>query len=193
MMDMMKNYQLPGPRSQQFFDLEQEHTAPGLQSFALHSQLTMAEGRNCTLIDEDGNQYIDFTSGVLVTNVGHSHPHHIKAVRKFTHKIEELAGCQLVIESIVEDFEAKTSLFRNLELVVDKGQRMGMGDFGRRGQLRLAKRKASSVFFSGPTRGANFHFGPKSALPARCYPDPRPLHLQSHQTVAAVQPTPADP
>lgn len=45
---------------------------------------------------------------------------HIKAVRKFTHKIEELAGCQLVIESIVEDFEAKTSLFRKLESVVNK-------------------------------------------------------------------------
>jgi len=45
---------------------------------------------------------------------------HIKAVRKFTHKIDDLAGCQLVIESIVEDFEAKTSLFRKLELVLDK-------------------------------------------------------------------------
>lgn len=45
---------------------------------------------------------------------------HIKAVRKFTHKIEELAGCQLVVESIVEDFEAKMSLFRKLEAVLDK-------------------------------------------------------------------------
>lgn len=45
---------------------------------------------------------------------------HIKAVRKFTHKIEDLAGCQLVVESITEDFEAKTSLFRKLESVVDK-------------------------------------------------------------------------
>lgn len=45
---------------------------------------------------------------------------HIKTARKFTHKIEELAGCQLVVESIVEDFEAKTSLFHKLESVVDK-------------------------------------------------------------------------
>jgi 4-aminobutyrate aminotransferase-like enzyme len=30
--------------------------------------------------DVDGNQYIDFTSGVLVTNVGHSHPHHIDKI-----------------------------------------------------------------------------------------------------------------
>lgn len=45
---------------------------------------------------------------------------HIKTARKFTHKIEELSGCQLVVESIVEDFEAKTSLFHKLESVLDK-------------------------------------------------------------------------
>jgi 4-aminobutyrate aminotransferase-like enzyme len=32
--------------------------------------------------DVDGNRYIDFTSGVLVTNVGHSHPAHVEAIQK---------------------------------------------------------------------------------------------------------------
>ena len=32
--------------------------------------------------DVDGNEYIDFTSGVLVTNLGHSHPHHVEAIRQ---------------------------------------------------------------------------------------------------------------
>ncbi len=32
--------------------------------------------------DVDGNEYIDFTSGVLVTNVGHSHPKHVKAIQE---------------------------------------------------------------------------------------------------------------
>ncbi len=82
MMDMMENYQLPGPRSQQIFDLEQEHIAPGLQSFALHSQLAMAEGRNCTLIDEDGNQYIDFIAGIGVGSIGHCHPHYVASLKQ---------------------------------------------------------------------------------------------------------------
>jgi 4-aminobutyrate aminotransferase len=35
----------------------------------------------CTVTDVDGNVYLDWTSGVLVTNVGHCHPHLVEAVR----------------------------------------------------------------------------------------------------------------
>ncbi|MCC6397634.1 MAG: aspartate aminotransferase family protein [Bacteroidetes bacterium] len=34
------------------------------------------------IYDVDGNKYLDFTSGVLVTNVGHSHPRHVDAIRR---------------------------------------------------------------------------------------------------------------
>ncbi len=40
--------------------------------------------------DVDGNKYLDFTSGVLVTNIGHSHPHHIEAIR---HQAGRLMNC----------------------------------------------------------------------------------------------------
>ena len=79
---MMENYQLPGPRSKQIFDLEQDHIAPGLQSFALYSQLAMAQGRNCTLIDEDENQYIDFIAGIGVGSIGHCHPHYVATLKQ---------------------------------------------------------------------------------------------------------------
>jgi 4-aminobutyrate aminotransferase-like enzyme len=79
---MMENYQLPGPRSKQIFDLEQEHVAPGLQSFALYSQLAIAQGRNCTLIDEDENQYIDFIAGIGVGSIGHCHPHYVATLKQ---------------------------------------------------------------------------------------------------------------
>lgn len=39
-------------------------------------------GEGVQVWDVDGNQYIDLTSGVLVTNVGHSHPKHIEAIRE---------------------------------------------------------------------------------------------------------------
>jgi 4-aminobutyrate aminotransferase-like enzyme len=79
---MMENYQLPGPRSKRIFDLEQDHIAPGLQSFALYSQLAMARGRNCTLIDEDENQYIDFIAGIGVGSIGHCHPHYVATLKQ---------------------------------------------------------------------------------------------------------------
>jgi len=31
--------------------------------------------------DVDGNKYLDFTSGVLVANVGHAHARHVEAIR----------------------------------------------------------------------------------------------------------------
>ena len=40
--------------------------------------------------DVDGNKYLDFTSGVLVANVGHCHPDHVEAIR---HQAGRLMNC----------------------------------------------------------------------------------------------------
>jgi len=39
---------------------------------------------------------------------------------RFTHKIEDLASSEMVIEAIFEDFDEKTAIFHKLESVVDK-------------------------------------------------------------------------
>ena len=39
-----------------------------------------AEG--CYIYDQDGSVYLDFTSGIGVTNTGHCHPHVVEAIRK---------------------------------------------------------------------------------------------------------------
>jgi 4-aminobutyrate aminotransferase-like enzyme len=72
---------LPGPRSQAIFAREQQHIAPGLQSIALFSGIAMAKGRGCKLIDEDGNEYLDFTAGIGVGSVGHCHPRYVAALQ----------------------------------------------------------------------------------------------------------------
>lgn len=56
--------------------------APGLQSIALYSGLAMARGRGCRLIDEDGNEYIDFIAGIGVGSVGHCHPHYVETLQR---------------------------------------------------------------------------------------------------------------
>ena len=43
-----------GPRSREIVAREQQHIAPGSQSFSLYSGLAMARGRGSILIDEDG-------------------------------------------------------------------------------------------------------------------------------------------
>ncbi len=39
-------------------------------------------GRGCTLVDADGNEYLDLLAGVAVCNTGHCHPHVVAAVRE---------------------------------------------------------------------------------------------------------------
>ena len=71
-----------GPRSKEIVAREQRHIAPGFQSFALYSGLAMARGQGSTLIDEDGNEYLDFIAGIAVGSVGHCHPHYVDALKR---------------------------------------------------------------------------------------------------------------
>jgi 4-aminobutyrate aminotransferase-like enzyme len=81
------NRAIPGPRSARIVEEEQRHMSPGLQSIALYSGLAMAQGTGCTLIDEDGNRYIDFVAGIGVGSVGHCHPHYVESLKR---QIEQL-------------------------------------------------------------------------------------------------------
>jgi 4-aminobutyrate aminotransferase-like enzyme len=71
-----------GPRSKAVVARERRYIAPGLQGFAQYAGLAMARGEGCTLIDEDGNRYIDFIAGIAVGSVGHCHPHYVASLIK---------------------------------------------------------------------------------------------------------------
>ena len=44
--------------------------------------VTFESGTGCTLVDADGNEYLDFLSGISVNNVGHCHPKVVAAVQE---------------------------------------------------------------------------------------------------------------
>jgi 4-aminobutyrate aminotransferase-like enzyme len=71
-----------GPQSRRIVAEEQRHMSPGLQSFALSAGLAMARGEGSTLVDEDGNEYIDFIAGIGVGSVGHCHPHYVDSLKR---------------------------------------------------------------------------------------------------------------
>src|SRR5262249_45540066 len=71
-----------GPQSKRIVAEEQRHISPGLQSFALSAGVAMARGEGSTLIDEDGNEYIDFIAGIGVGSVGHCHPHYVESLKR---------------------------------------------------------------------------------------------------------------
>ncbi len=72
----------PGPRSRRLVADEAKHIAPGVQTYALYSGLAIARGIDCTLIDEDGNEYIDFMAGIAVGSIGHCHPHFVESLKR---------------------------------------------------------------------------------------------------------------
>ncbi len=76
-----------GPRSRRIVEQELRHAAPGMQGFALYAGLAMARGAGCTLVDEDGNEYIDFIAGIGVGSVGHCHPHYVEALKRQAEKL----------------------------------------------------------------------------------------------------------
>jgi 4-aminobutyrate aminotransferase-like enzyme len=79
---------IPGPKSRALVAAEAEYVAPGLQRIAQLSGVAMAEGRGCTLIDADGNEYLDFFAGVAVASLGHSHPRFVSGL---VEQLERLA------------------------------------------------------------------------------------------------------
>ena len=70
---------VPGPKSAEYLAMSKQ-AEPGAMADQIPVVWDHAEG--VWVWDADGNEYIDFTSGVLVTNLGHSHPRHVEAIRE---------------------------------------------------------------------------------------------------------------
>ncbi|HEX4600798.1 MAG TPA: aspartate aminotransferase family protein [Gemmatimonadales bacterium] len=78
----LRKIQVPGPKSKALFDAEARYLAPGTQSVALFSQLTIDRGEGAVLYDVDGNSYIDLLAGVGVASLGYAHPKYVAALQR---------------------------------------------------------------------------------------------------------------
>lgn len=89
--------ELPGPRSKELLALARRYEPP---VFNQQVPIVWASGTCAQVTDVDGNTFIDMTSGVLVTNIGHSHPEHVKA-------IQDQAGLLLNCYDFTTEWRAK--------------------------------------------------------------------------------------
>jgi 4-aminobutyrate aminotransferase len=116
--------------------------------------------------DVDGNTFIDWTSGVLVTNVGHCHPELVKAVQEASAKL--LNNYECLHESRVEAAEKLVSV---LPSHLDKCFFLSTGSETIEGALRIMKRKSGKfeiISFHG-----GFHGRTYAALSAGGLPGPK--------------------
>ncbi len=72
---------IPGPESLKYFEEEQKYIAPGIQTIATRSKITIEKGEGCLVYDADGNRYIDFFAGVGVASLGYNHPKYNKMMK----------------------------------------------------------------------------------------------------------------
>jgi len=148
-------------------------------------------GRGCTLRDVDGNEYIDFSSGIYVTNLGHCHPKVTEAVQKWAGKLmnahdfsspvkmELMEKMAEVLPSNLKGFQ----LYDSGTTAVEAGLRVARAATGKHefiscfmdfhgktyGSVSLAQIRSSCY---GPTRAPGFHMVPR--------PDPyRPVWTKS--------------
>ncbi len=77
---------IPGPASE---DLNRRGTAHmiGYSSQVRLFPVAFESGHGVTLTDADGNRYIDFSSGIYVTTLGHCHPKVSEAVASAAHNL----------------------------------------------------------------------------------------------------------
>ena len=75
---------IPGPKSKKLLTDWHKYEA---DVTGYQAQIVWEKGEGCIVTDVDGNKFIDWTSGVLVTNVGHCHPKMIDAVRESVKKL----------------------------------------------------------------------------------------------------------
>jgi 4-aminobutyrate aminotransferase-like enzyme len=72
----------PGPKSNEYHNRCTKHFK-GLSAQVKLFPVAFDSGKGCTLTDVDGNRYIDFSSGIYVTTLGHCHPKISQAVAKY--------------------------------------------------------------------------------------------------------------
>ena len=70
---------IPGPRSREILERHERSVAAPL---SVTLPLVVETARGATITDVDGNTFIDFTGGVGVLNVGHSHPKVVAAAQE---------------------------------------------------------------------------------------------------------------
>lgn len=76
----------PGPESKRMHDSTCRYFR-GLSSQVKLFPVAFEEGFGITLTDVDGNKYLDFSSGIYVTSLGHCHPKISEAVSKWANKL----------------------------------------------------------------------------------------------------------
>ena len=97
----------PGPADRRIIDEDALYMATTTKASPIAARMA----RGTVVLSEDGNVFLDFTSGVGVTNTGHSHPAVVKAIQEQAAKFLHFAGTDFY-------YDVQSSLAKELSRIV---------------------------------------------------------------------------
>ncbi len=89
---------LPGPNAQKVLAADQKYISP---SYTRSYPLVVKRGRGVVIEDVDGNEFLDFSSGIAVVSTGHCHPEVVAAIQKQAAELIHMSGTDFYYESLV--------------------------------------------------------------------------------------------
>lgn len=112
----------PGPKAREFIERDHVATSPSLTRTA---PLVGVEAGGVWVKDTDGNIFLDFSSGIAVTNIGHRHPKVVEAIKNQADKLLFVNSCDFYtlpqVELIERLFEVTPGRFRKRAFLGNSG------------------------------------------------------------------------
>jgi 4-aminobutyrate aminotransferase len=97
----------PGPKARELLGKDTDVIS---QSAVRWYPLVAESGSGCVVKDVDGNEYIDFNSGIAVLAVGHSHPRIVKAIKEQAEKLIHYSWTDFYYKPIIDLGEQLTKI-----------------------------------------------------------------------------------
>jgi 4-aminobutyrate aminotransferase len=89
----------PGPKARELVKKDENVISP---SYVRFYPLVVESGRGCIVKDVDGNEYIDFNSGLVCLNVGHSHPKVVAAIKNQSDRFLHYSNTDFFYAKVVD-------------------------------------------------------------------------------------------
>src|SRR2546423_7642792 len=98
---------LPGPNAQRILEGDAKYISP---YYTRSYPLVAKRGRGVMIEDVDGNEFLDFSSGIAVVSTGHCHPEVVAAIQKQAGELIHMSGTDFYYENMVQFAERLTKV-----------------------------------------------------------------------------------
>src|ERR1700757_1409989 len=89
---------LPGPNAQKILKGDAQYVSP---SYTRSYPLVAKKGHGSIIEDVDGNEFLDFSSGIAVFSTGHCHPKVVDAIQKQAGELIHMSGTDFYYENMI--------------------------------------------------------------------------------------------